>query len=592
MTGWQGPGLMVLFMLLAGLYSFVTPLYEAPDEPGHFDYILHLRTTGTLPLQQPGVLGQAHQPPLYYLVGALISLPADVTQMDGAFKPNPEFIWTPAGDNGRNVNLQVTTDTFPYTGQALAVHLIRMASVLMGAMTIGLALAIGRRLLPSRPALYLVAVALLVVNPEFLFISGAINPDGLLTLATTGIWWQTLRTLDRPEQRRQWLYLGVWISAAALAKFNGLFFGALAGLFLLVMLARRRAWRALILGGITTSIVVIALSGWWFVRNQELYGDPLGWNVYQTIGFHDVRATPLSLTDPLAFFAAQPRSFKDFLRSFVGYFGWMNVRMPRWFYDGAQLLLVAALAGLFITSLVPVRRRALQIWRPALILIGLAVVGQLIFLMNVIAVCSGGCTQGRYLFPIGAPLMLLMSIGLLGWLPRRAASWIGAGLIGVMTVVAIWTPLAIIAPAYPSPVLPKTALWGIPHPTDFVFGQRMALKGYEYDYNSRQHQVRLKLYWQALQRIDFDYSLFVHVRDVNGQVVGQVDGPPGESQSFLPSQWWPGDIVADERIIDLPDERYSILIGVYNWQTGERLAVTERDQTLGDVITLDLAVPR
>ena len=368
--------LLVVYVLLAGLYSVVTPLYEAPDETAHFDYIVQLRTTGRLPLQRVGYLGQAHQPPLYYVIGALASLPADITRAEGAFKPNPKFMWARPGGNGLNAGLHVTADTFPYTGQALAIHLVRAASVLMGAATIGLALAIGRRLLPQRPDLYLAAVALLVVNPQFLFISGAINNDNLLTLAATGIWWQTLRTLDRPEQRRQWLYLGGWISAAALAKFNGLSYGVLAGLFLVIMLARRRAWRSLLLGGLTTSIVVLALSGWWFVRNQALYGDPLGWQVYQTVGFKDVRNMPLSLTDPPAFFAAQIGTFDDFLRSFVGRFGWLNVKMPRWFYDGARLCLAAALAGLLVTASVTIRRRALQIQRPALMLIGLVVAGQ------------------------------------------------------------------------------------------------------------------------------------------------------------------------------------------------------------------------
>jgi 4-amino-4-deoxy-L-arabinose transferase-like glycosyltransferase len=584
--------LLVVYVLLAGLYSVATPLYEAPDEPGHFDYILQLRTTGRLPLQRAGYLGQAHQPPLYYVIGALVSLPADITREDGMFKPNPKFMWVRPGGNGLNASLHVTADTFPYTGQALAVHLVRAASVLMGAVTIGLALAIGRRLLPDRPDLYLVGVALLAVNPQFLFISGAISNDNLLTLAATGIWWQTLRTLDRPEQRRQWLYLGVWIAAAALAKFNGLTFGALSGLFLLMMLARRRAWRALMVGGLMTSAVVMALSGWWFVRNQVLYGDPLGWQVYQTIGYRDVRGAPLALTDPRGFFTAQIGTFDDFLRSFVGRFGWLNVKMPRWFYDGARLCLAAALAGWLVTAGVTIRRRALQIQRPVLMLIGLVVVGQLIFLMNVIAMCAGGCSQGRYLFPIAAPLMLLIGIGLLGWLPRRATPWIGAGLVGLMTVVAVWTPLAVIAPAYPSSALPKTALWSLPHHTDFVFGQRLTLRGYEGDCNRTQHQARLKLYWQAVQHIDFDYSVFVHSTDANGRLFRQMDGAPGEAQSFPPSRWWPGDIVADERTIDLPDDRCQVLVGVYNWQTGQRLAVTENDQALGDVIPIDLAAQR
>ncbi|MBV7331104.1 hypothetical protein KFU94_23275 [Chloroflexi bacterium TSY] len=51
--------LLILFLLLAFFYSVVNPPYEAPDEVGHFGYILHLRQTYELPRQQVGVFGSA-----------------------------------------------------------------------------------------------------------------------------------------------------------------------------------------------------------------------------------------------------------------------------------------------------------------------------------------------------------------------------------------------------------------------------------------------------------------------------------------------------------------------------------------------------
>ena len=69
--------LILAFLILAGVYSFITPLYESPDEVGHFSFITHLLTSRSLPVQRVGALGEAHQPPLYYLIAALAAMPAE-----------------------------------------------------------------------------------------------------------------------------------------------------------------------------------------------------------------------------------------------------------------------------------------------------------------------------------------------------------------------------------------------------------------------------------------------------------------------------------------------------------------------------------
>ncbi len=585
LSRWITIALPIGFMVLAGLYSVITPAYEAPDEPGHFAYALHLRMTGALPVQQRGSLGQSHQPPLYYAIAALVSLPADVADDTGAFRSNPNFKW-PGKGNRVNVALHSTAETFPYAGQALALHLMRALSVVMGALTVALVIAIGRRLLPLRPDLYLFAAALIVVNPQFLFVNSAVTNDSLLTLAVTGIWWQTLRTYDKPKQTRQWVYLGLWISAAALAKFNGIFYGVVAGVLLVVLLARRRTWRSLMLGSLATSIVVVALSGWWYVRNQMLYGDLFGWTVYQTIGFNDVRRHPLSLNDPTRFVNVQLNTVADFIQSFTGRFGWMNVRMPAWFYNGAQVLIGVALVGLLVVLLIRARRLAIGARRIVVTLIIFALVAQLALLMNVLAVCSAGCSQGRYLFPVLGPLMLLISIGLLGWWPRRAAPIVASVVTGIMLIVSVWVPFGVIAPRYATPALPKTALWGVQHRTDFVFGQRIALRGYDLWIDSSTRQVRLTLYWQALKMIDQDYSAFVHALNPVGQIYAQADGVPGFDQHYPPTAWFAQDLIADVRAVVLPVGG-RLRIGLYNWQTGERLSMTQNDQPLGNAIDLD-----
>ncbi|MCX7851230.1 MAG: hypothetical protein N2383_00465, partial [Caldilineales bacterium] len=83
--------ILAVYGLLAALYAVYTPLWQAPDEPAHFNNIRVLATTGRLPVLQPGDYDEAylntlktrrfpsdlpitglryegHQPPLYYLL--------------------------------------------------------------------------------------------------------------------------------------------------------------------------------------------------------------------------------------------------------------------------------------------------------------------------------------------------------------------------------------------------------------------------------------------------------------------------------------------------------------------------------------------
>lgn len=75
--------ILLAFMLLAGLYSVVNPLFEAPDEVWHYEYVRWLVEDNGLP--RPEDVGQApwnqegSQPPLYYMAAALITklIPTD-----------------------------------------------------------------------------------------------------------------------------------------------------------------------------------------------------------------------------------------------------------------------------------------------------------------------------------------------------------------------------------------------------------------------------------------------------------------------------------------------------------------------------------
>ena len=70
--------LLALYLLLASLFSFVTPPFEAPDEIWHFAFVQHLVTQRELPVAEPNTRAlwrqQGTQGPAYYAGAALLTV--------------------------------------------------------------------------------------------------------------------------------------------------------------------------------------------------------------------------------------------------------------------------------------------------------------------------------------------------------------------------------------------------------------------------------------------------------------------------------------------------------------------------------------
>lgn len=93
--------------------------------------------------------------------------------------------------------------------------------------------------------------------------------------------------------------------------------------------------------------------------------------------------------------------------------------------------------------------------------------------------------------------------------------------------------------------------------------------------------LRLTLYWQALSLMDQDYTVFTHLIDSSNRIWTQHDSQPQGGQHPT-SQWVEGEVVADEHELivadDVPPGEYQIEVGMYDWRSGERLAVSKNGQ--------------
>jgi hypothetical protein len=81
-----------------------------------------------------------------------------------------------------------------------------------------------------------------------------------------------------------------------------------------------------------------------------------------------------------------------------------------------------------------------------------------------------------------------------------------------------------------------------------------------------------------------DYTVFVHLLDGTGERVAQGDGVPGYLGPLPTSLWLPGVSVLDRHVVvlpaDLPAGQYSLMIGWYDPETGERLHLASGDDSL------------
>ncbi len=112
-----------------------------------------------------------------------------------------------------------------------------------------------------------------------------------------------------------------------------------------------------------------------------------------------------------------------------------------------------------------------------------------------------------------------------------------------------------------------------------IFGGRAALLDYKLEGPLRHGAtVRLTLYWQGLQEMEKDYTVFVHVVDGEGTIWGQWDSQPSSGERPT-SGWELGEVIEDPYKISIdvegPREGYRIRVGVYLVETGERLPTEE-----------------
>lgn len=150
-----------------------------------------------------------------------------------------------------------------------------------------------------------------------------------------------------------------------------------------------------------------------------------------------------------------------------------------------------------------------------------------------------------------------------------------------------------------APQIESPHAWLLPYPVTIeltpqyaTFGGVLELFGYDLE---PAEQPTLTLYWRARQRVAIDYTVFVHLLDASGQLVGAYDSQP-VGGAYPTSVWSPEYVVRDRRLLSLPDGlaagEYRIEVGLYDLATMERLPASDGEGVSlpGDRVLLDDAL--
>jgi hypothetical protein len=277
------------------------------------------------------------------------------------------------------------------------------------------------------------ALAIAVLLPQFLFVAVAVNPDALVNFWGGFIWWQTAYVATGYRAAMGRLLLLVGAGAGVLAQRLAVPLAGLASLVAVTSLLMGRArfrvsardvfrFAGVVAMGVTVlALAIVSFPEAFRLLVEERWQGAL--SVRQSLDtdrlFHALRFLPTSVD-----------------RSWL-VAGWVRFPAPDVWLWAARVLTLAAVVG---AGVVTIESRAL---RPRLSLAWLFVVGQYLSVMFVVVLVYGTSPQGRYFFPVLAPLTTLLYVGLTRWVP---APWQRYSPVAITATLALMdmTGLAIV----------------------------------------------------------------------------------------------------------------------------------------------------
>jgi hypothetical protein len=584
--------LAVLFIILGIGYSVLTPIFENSDETLHYPYVKHLADGRGLPRAVPGQLWnqEGTQHPLYYAIVAASTFWIDSHNLPDHLQRNPHWLFSEfrslINDN-QNLVIHGPMDLFPYRRAALAIHIGRWWSLAFGLVTVVCTFLIARRLFPANTNLPLVvtATALTALNPQFIRVSATVSNDSLSAALTTLTVLLALKFTaperflatrnvredqadtspsSIPMRDRDALLLGLLTGLALLTKLSSLTTLFLVGFIIFWPLFFLNQWRKPALQKVTRWLAIIgattiALTGWWFFRNYQLYGEWLATETHLNLAGRG----HLSLAEIWGLRA-------EVERAYWATFGWGQIRPPEWVYGLLFWLTRIGLIGIVLALLLklvqgakakslPLNLESINL-KNVFILLVWAALNLVLYLRWMMSV--GSVSHSRLIFPAIAAISLLLALGWHSLLPRGLAWGFSALVTAFFLLLNIYSLGWLIYPAFtpgqniafeggqtssspPSSQLNLTFLDSLKLVSGQVYPQDQKPAAAKSEIQASQGDViMVSALWQLLAPLDKNYSVAVVLLAPDGSVLARRETYPG--LGLRPTRYLrPGDIFRD-----------------------------------------------
>jgi len=384
--------IVAAFVGFSLLFQFRTPIgqngyFHTPDEGAHLAYVRYVAEEGRLPRFEGyrGVGYEAHQPPLYYTLAAQV------------WKVGKRLPIPPA-------------------------RAVRMLSTLFGVLLVLTVYRIAWLLMPESPTVAVTSAGVAALIPMHVAICSAVNNDSLTNLLFALVLAEFALLYTQPKPSR-WIAgrMGLWAGLAGLTKVTALLLvpAMVVGWLLVPRTRHTRVW-----WGMLVSVgLALAMMSPWFVRNMQLYDDPLLLKAFERTFAGTARAEQFlkggaSMTEYLQLVAGWT------YRSFWFAYGTPQTAakgLPNFLPDRVYLVLgvwhLLTLLG-FALALWRERERfaegAYRWWAVAGVVVLLVIGAFVRFILTYFQ------TQGRYLYPALVPVVLAFVVG---WRSLFPAHW-------------------------------------------------------------------------------------------------------------------------------------------------------------------------
>ena len=455
-------------LLSCAAWAWITPPFQAPDEPVHFDYVQSLAETGRPPANSSTTLlprSTATKEALWAIrfssvKGNPLGKPpwtaADAQSVVQQLEGNaPEDDGGGPSDTAEYPALYYSLAAVPYiAADALGAGVIgqltavRLLSCLLTALTAFFIFFFIRELLPATRLAAPTGALAVGLLPYFGFLGSSVNNDVLLATVSAALFWLLARSFRRGLGAGSAAAIGLVLVAGWITKptFIGIVPGALLAIIVLLVRAHRagdqRALRSLAAlvfsGGALFALYFAVNRGLWTRTSQQP-------SPTQFTASDAPKAKQYSLDGLLSyiwqFWLPRPSFLTDQIngpyqlwetvfKGFIGRFGWLEYQFPSWVYSvvlGCWLALLALIGRALVVSRSALRGRALELLCYAAMLAGLialiGIVGYRIRLDQPFPF-----EQARYLFPVLALFGGMVGLAVRG-AGRRAGPYVAVAIV-------------------------------------------------------------------------------------------------------------------------------------------------------------------